>query len=456
MNQNLQAGSHRAARKRHTIKWAAFVEHRDHILRTDWLDSPLNLVDVLTVIPVEVTIVVAEVSPLQLSHGELRGKLEGSFANIALRGEALEGVTGDHKTNLVRRIHPSRVAALSEAVGNDTGDDWGYQDRQGGVVVVWVTEETSCTQRLLIDSEREAAIALEGVATDCLFAQLEGAGRETNQVFLDISIVAQILDLVVAEEAFEELAIGSLKWFGKHLLAEERADLVERLEVQGAVREDRSKAGVDLLHVTGEVRVEALSRVHDIFDAGLDKVLIPNVSVDDLHDGLLKRDLSLKVRALESRASLLDADARACTTKGLKLEGVLSGADLIRIRSNTAEGSVIDEYWSSKAGLRNRHFLDNGTNHVRDVWKRAAADGVDVGAGASQNLGDLPNDAIHVLRREVLHLSDRNTIVGHSGCVFLLCHQPTGFGCDEATTQEDWTETLRARSRFFGRVCYRR
>jgi hypothetical protein len=68
----------------------------------------------------------------------------------------------------------------------------------------------------------------------------------------------------------------------------------------------------------------------------------------------------------------------------------------------------------------------------------------------------LPNDASHVLRREVLHLSDRDTIVGHNGCVFLLCHQPTGFGCDEATTQEDWTETLRARSRFFGRVCYRR
>lgn len=122
----------------------------------------------------------------------------------------------------------------------------------------------------------------------------------------------------------EELTILAGERLSKHLLAEERADLVQRLEVHRGIRLDRGELGVDLLHVTGEIRCEALGAVADVLDTRLNEQLITDVGVDDLEDRLLKRNLSLQIATLEGSTCSLDVDAGSSTTKGLELIEILS------------------------------------------------------------------------------------------------------------------------------------
>ena len=266
----------------------------------------------------------------------------------------------------------------------------------------------------------------------------------------------------------EELSILRGEGLGKHLLAEERTDAVEGFEVHRAVGDDRREGSVDLLHVAGQVGGECLRRGADILHARLDEELIADVSVDELEDGLLKRNLSLQVGALEGSPGSLHVNAGTRATEGLELVHILGrsndvavasdaagkiterGAAGVRtnsgnrgalgdaavtdgIRSNrisgrvrapvriaggltveTPEGDVriVQERRSSQRGVRNSHFLDDRTNDVRRVGEGATVNGVDEGGLAGQNASDLTNDTVHVLGREILDLGQRDTI-GH-------------------------------------------
>ena len=350
----------------------------------------------LTEVSVEVTVVVAEVSPLQFAHRELRGKAEGSLSDIVLWNETLERIASDDETDLVRSVDPSRVAALSKAYIDGGAGDGVDKDE------VAVSIEASGAQGLLVDTEGKAAIPLELITADGLLAQLEAASGEIQQVFLNVRIVTDVFDGIRAEKDLEKLAILGGERLRKHLFAQERAKAIEGLEVERAIRQNLRKLRVDLLHVTSQVLVEAAGRVDHILHAGLNQELITNISVDDLEDGFLKGDLSLEVRTLECGTSLLNADARASTTKGLEGERVFGRANLIGSSTNAAKRQVRDEGRSRERSCRNSHFLNNRANSVGNAGERAAVDGVDVGGFTSQNFSNLPNDTIGILGGKVL------------------------------------------------------
>lgn len=438
-NYLLQTGRAGGAGKRLTVKAATLVENRAHVLRADRLERTGDLVDVLPVVTELVLVVVAVVGPLQLTHRELRGETEGAFAHVGLGNQTLEALAGDHEENFVRSRgggDPSRVAALAVAVGHSGLDD--RLDRGDRSVLV----DGRGADGLLVDTEGEATVTHELVTADAVLTELERTGGQIEEVFLDIGVVAEDFDLVGGSENLEELAVLAGERLGKHLLAEEGADLVQRLEVHRRVRIDQRERGVDLLHVAGQIAREGLGAVADVLDAGLDQKLEPDVGVDDLEDRLLQRNLGLQVAALEGGASSLDVDAGTSTAEGLELIEVLGRADGIRsdrgvgrergalgdgatpVRgarlSNRGVGTeaqvgVIDEDRSSDAVRGEGDFLNDGTDDVRAVGEGAAINRVDVGALASENAGDLAHDAVDVFRREILDRGQTDIGCCHSG-----------------------------------------
>jgi len=400
----LQASRTGRARKRRTIKWATLVKHRDYVLRTQRLDSALDLVDVLTEISVEIAIVVAEVSPLQFAHSKLWSEAERTLTDVLLWNETLESLASDHETNLVVSSNPCWVTALSKAVRDGGANDRVDQDK------VAVAVKTRGAQRLLVDTKSETAIPLELVATDAVLTQLERTSGQIEEILFDICVVADVFDGVSTEHDLEELTLFGGKRLRKHLFTKEGSDAIERLEVQSRVRKNLGELGVDLLHITSEVGGEGLGRVDHILHTRLNEILIADVSVDDLKDALLKADLSLKIAALESSASLLDADTRASTAKGLQAELVFGRTHLIRSSTDAAKRSVIHERRGSERSGRHCHFLDNTTNDIRDVGDSSAVDGVDIGGLTSKNLCNLSDDARDILGGKVLDGSKRDTI----------------------------------------------
>ncbi len=362
----------------------------------------------LTEIAIQVAIVVAEVSPLQFTHRELRGKAEGSLTDIVFGDETLERVASDNESNLVRSGHPSRIAALSKSVRDGGADDGVDKDEVAGAI------ETSSTEGLLVDTEGETAIPLELIPADALLTELEATCGEIEEVFLNVCIVADVFDSICAEHDLEELAILAGERLCKHLLAKEGSNAIEGLEVEGAIRQNLRELGVDLLHISREVLGERAGGVNNILDTRLDQELITNISVDDLEDGLLKRHLRLEIRTLECGTSLLNADARASTTEGLKAELVFGRSNLIGSGSNAAKRQVRDEGRSRERSGRNGHFLNNRANGVGNAGERAAVDGVDVGGFTGQHLRDLTNDAVDILGGEVLDRRQGDTIRRHS------------------------------------------
>ena len=402
----LQTSRGGRARQGLTIKRATLEQHGNHILRTDRLDRTLDLVDVLTEISVEIAIVVAEVSPLKLTHRELRGEAEGSLTDIVFGDETLERLASDDEAQLVRSGHPSRIAALSKPVRDGGADDGVDKDEVAGAI------ETSSAEGLLVDTEGKATIALELVTADALLTELEATCGEIEEVFLDIGIVTDVFDGIRAEHDLEELAILGGERLRKHLLAKEGSDAIEGLEVERAVRQNLRELGVDLLHIAREVLGERTGGVDNILHTRLDQELITDISVDDLEDGLLKGDLGLEVGTLEGGTSLLDADARASPTKGLQAELVFGRANLIGGSTNAAKRQVRDEGRRCERSRRNSHFLNNRANGVGNAGERAAVDGVDVGGLTGQDLCDLTDDAIDILAREILNRRERNAVVG--------------------------------------------
>ena len=369
----LQTSRAGGAGERLTVKRATLEQHGNHVLRADRLDRTLDLVDVLTEVTVEVTVVVAEVSPLQLTHRKLRGEAEGSLTDIVLGDETLERLTSDNESDLVRSGHPSRIAALSKSVRDGGADDGVDKDEVAGAI------EASSAEGLLVDTEGEPTITLELIAADALLAQLEAASGEIQEVFLDIGIVTDVFDGIGSKKDLEELAILGGERLRKHLLAQEGSNAIEGLEVERAVRENLCELGVDLLHIAREVLGERTGGIDNILNARLDQELITDISVDDLEDGLLKRNLRLEIGTLEGGTSLLDADARASTTKGLERELVLGRTNLISRSTNAAKRQVGDKVRSSERSSGNGHFLNNATDGVGNARKRAAVDGIDVG-----------------------------------------------------------------------------
>lgn len=262
---------------------------------------------------------------------------------------------------------------MCKAVRDGRANDWVDKDQ------VAVGIETSSAEGLLVDTECKATIALELIAGDAVLAELEATSGEIQKILFNVRIVADVFDCVCTEHDLEEVAFLRSKRLCKHFFTEEGSDAVQGLEVQRAVRKNLSELGVDLLHITCEVLVERAGGVDNILNARLDQVLITNISVDDLEDGLLKRDLGLEIRTLECCTSLLDANARASTTKGLKCKLILSATDNVRGCANSAKGGVVNKRRGCKRGCRDSHFLDNATHRVRDIRERAAIDGVDVG-----------------------------------------------------------------------------
>jgi len=364
---------------------------------------------VLTEVTIEVTIVVAEVSPLQFAHRKLRGKAESSLTDIVLGDETLERLTSDNEAHLVRSGNPSRIAALSKSVRDGGADDGVDKDEVARAI------KASSAEGLLVDTEGETTIALELITADALLAQLEAASGEIQEVFLDIGIVTDVLDGICAQEDLEELAILGGERLRKHLLAKEGSNAIEGLEVQRAVRKNLRELGVDLLHIAREVLGERTGGIDNILNARLDQELITDISVDDLEDGLLKGDLRLKVGTLEGGTGLLNADARASTTEGLERELVLGRTNLISRSTNAAKRQVGDEVRSGERSSGNGHFLDNATNGVGNARKRAAVDGIDVGGLTGQNFSDLANDPVGVSAGKVLHNRQGDTIIS-------VCH----------------------------------
>lgn len=392
------------AGERQTVKRAPLVDDSADVLRTDRLNRTLDLVDVLTKVTVQVAVVIPEVGPLQFAHRKLRSEPEGSLTSVRLGDEALERFASDDEHDLVRSTHPSRVTALSEAVVHGLADDRVDQNEVAASV------EASRPERLLVNAEGEAPVAHELVASNALFAEAERTSGQTDQVFLDIGVIAEVLDLIRARHDLEELPVTGSERFSEHLFAQEAADLVERLEVHRGIGKNCRELRTERLHVTREVLCERLSAVGDKLDARQNQVLVPNVSVDDLKDGLLQRDLSLQITALECRASLLDADTGTSTAKGLELEAVLGAANEVRVSANATQGGVIDENGGRERGRRNSHFLDNGTNNVRDVRKRSTIDGVNIGRLPGENPANLTNDTVNVFGGEVLNCRQWNAI----------------------------------------------
>lgn len=354
----------------------------------------------LTEIPVEVAVVVAEVGPLQFTHRELRSEAEGSFSSVGLGNETLEGFPGDDEHHFVGSVHPCRVAALTESVGDRSPDD-GVDENE-----IARSVKSGRPERLLVDAERESTIALELVTSDGLFAEFEGTSGQTDQVFLDVCVVTEVFDLVGRCHDLEELSIRSSEGFGEHLLAEERADFVEGLEVHGTIRQNGSELRVDLLHIASQVLAEGLAVVHSELDARLNQVLIADVSIDELKDGFLQRDLGLQIGTFERSPGLLDAHARTSTTKGLELELILGRSDLVGSSTNATKGGVIHELRRGKRGGRHCHLFHNGAHDVGDVREGSAINRVDVWRFASEYTTDLADDAVHVFRREVLNSSE--------------------------------------------------
>ncbi len=369
----LEASGAGRAGKRQTVKRAALVHDSTDVLRTNGLNRTADLVDVLTKIAIQVTVVVAEVGPLQFAHRKLRGKLEGSFASVALRHQTLERLTSDDEHDLIRGADPCRVTALGKAVGHSRADDRVYKHQ------IARTIESSGAERLLVDTKSEPTVAHELIARDALLTQAEGTRGQADQVLFDISVIAEVFDLVSGRHHLEELAIAGSKRLSKHLLAEERADLVQRLEVHGAIRKSRRKQGINLLHVASQVLREGSGAINGELDTTLKQILVADVGIDQLQDGLLKGDLGLQITAFKRRASLLHADAGASASESLKLELVFRAANLVRGCANAAKRGVVHEHGRSQGSCGDRHFFDNGADNVRDVGKRSTIDGVNIG-----------------------------------------------------------------------------
>lgn len=323
-----------------TVKSAALVDYSADVLRADRLDRSGDLVDVLTIIPILVRVVVAVVGPLQFTHRKLRGETEGAFTDVALRNQTLEALPGDHKQDLVRSYNvadPVRVAALAVTV-RDSGLDNRLDDRDRPVSV-----DSACAERLLVDTEGKATVAHELVAGDAVFTKLEAAGGQIEQVFLDVCVVTENFDLISGSKNLEELTVFVSKRLGKHLFTKEDTKLVERLEVHRAVRLTAysREPSVDLLHVASQVGRERLRGVADILDTGLNKELITDVGVDDLENCLLEGHLSLQVAAFEGGTGSLNVDTRSSATKRLKLIEVFSGSNNIVVENTTDRWVVV-------------------------------------------------------------------------------------------------------------------
>ena len=368
MTSRLEASGAGRAGKRQAVIRAALVHDSTDVLRTDRLNRTADLVDVLTKIAIQVTVVVAEVSPFQFAHRKLRGKAESAFTSVLLRNQALERFAANDEHDFVRSANPCGVTALCKAVGHCSADDRVHKHQISAAV------KASSAEGLLVDAKSETAIAHELVARDALFTQAEGTRRQVIQVFFDIRIVTEVFDLVSRSQHLEKLAIACSKRLSKHLLAEERADLVQRFEVHRAIRQDGRKQGINLLHIASKVLREGLGAVDSELDAALLQILVANVGIDDLKDRLLKGDLSLQITAFKRCTGLLYADTGASTAQGLKLELVFSASDLVRGCSNTTQGSVVHKGWRSQRSCGNRHFFNNGAHNVRNIGKRTAID----------------------------------------------------------------------------------
>ena len=157
-----------------------------------------------------------------------------------------------------------------------------------------------------------------------------------------------------------------------------------------------------------------MSAVAHILDTGLDQILIADVSIDKLKDRLFERNLSLEIAAFESSASLLNANARASTTKSLKLELIFSRADLIWSSTNAAKRSVIHECRRSERSGRNCHFLNNATDNIRDIRESSTINRIDIWRFTGKHSANLTDNAVYIFRSEILNRCKWDTIVRHN------------------------------------------
>lgn len=369
----LQTSRRSGAGERDAVELATLVDDGAHVLRTNRLNRTRDLVDVLTEVAIQVAIVIAEVCPLKLTHGELRSELEGSLSNILFGDEAFEGFSSDYKHDFVRSGHPSRIAALSEPVRDGSRDNRIDKDEIATAI------KTSSAEGLLVDTKSEAAITHELIARDGFLTKLERTTSQSDQIFLDVGVIAEVFDLICGGHDLEELTFASSERFSKHLFAEEGSNAIEGLEVHRRIGKEGRELGVDLLHITSKALRESLGAIDNILDAGLNEILIADISVDKLKDRFFERNLSLEVGTFEGGASLLDANAGTSTTEGLELELILSRTNLVGSSTNATEGSVVHEGRSGERSSGNRHFLNHATNNVGDIRESSTIDGVNVG-----------------------------------------------------------------------------
>lgn len=389
------------------VKLAPLVGEWDHSVRPDWAHGAADLVDVPAKVQVHVAVVVPLSDELQFTHEQLRRELERSLASVLLWRLALERVGTEHVADFVLGLNPGLSATTCLALGH------GGLDFRLDVLGLTVLIQDVEAERLRIDAESQTTVAFKAIASNGLLTQLEGASGQSDEVFLDVSVIAEDFQLIDADEHSEVIAFSRAEWLNQKLFTSHRGQLVKAAEVHLRVWQLGVERRVDLLHVAGDERVKALALLRDELDAGATIQNSANIRVDDLKDALFQRLLRVEVGILERGAGGLDADLWPTTALGLERILVFRGARFILIGASAAEFHVVCELRLSERGGHGGWLLDYGANHIRDIGDGATLEGVDEWRFASEHLGDAALNAVDVTAGEIIDRCDVDTIVWH-------------------------------------------
>lgn len=413
----LQAGRARDASFEAGVELATLVGERHNSMRPDRLIGSADLVDVLPVIEEQVAVVVALSNPLKFAHSKLRRKLEGSFTAIALRGKSSKAVTSDQEPDLVFRGDPRGIAASAFAVldgdadfrldqvGHGANDNsTSSSDRSHGVEA----------ERLTVNAESEAAVALELVASQSIVAEFERTRCDIQEIFFDIGVVAESFNLVDRGNHHEEIAALSAERLGEKILAKERSELIERAEIHLGIGQRVIERLIDFLGVAGEKVIEGDTLFGQKLDTGTLEKRSANVGVHDLKDSFFQSHLSLEIGTFERRTAGFYANARTAAAQRLQLVLVFGGTDFIGISTLTAELRIVSEFGLRERSRHDGALLDDRADDIRNVRNSSTLEDVHVGRLAGKNFADLSYDAVDIFSCELSHSAELNTIIWHN------------------------------------------
>lgn len=382
---------------------------------TDRLISTADLVDVLTEVKEQVAIVITLSNPLEFTHRELRSELESSFARVTLRSQTREAVTSNHKSNLIVSVNPSWIATSSTAIGNSNTNLRLDKDRTSlaikGIKAQW----------LRVNAESKTAITLELIASQSIVSELERTSSNIVEVFFDIGIIAESLNLVNRSDHHKEVTSRGAKWLSKQIFAKERSELVESFEIHLRIRERIVEFRVNGLRLASDKSVKGKTLFgQELYTRAIQKSRT-DIRVHDLEDAFFQSHLGLEICTFERSARSFYADTRTTTTQRLQLVGILGRANFVSISTSSTKRDIIAECRICEAGLKNCSFLNNRADNIRDIRNRSTLEDIHVRRFASKNLANLSYNSVCVFCGEILNRRQVNTIVCHNIYNLSLC-----------------------------------